>query len=631
MQFYLNGYAPGDPDNQAAAAEVEARPVGLPETVDVLIVGTGPAGMVLAAQLAAFPRIATRIVDRREGPLQVGQADGVACRTVEMFDAFGLSEKLVREAYWVNETVFWRPSPDDRSKIVRAGRVQDTADGLSEFPHVIVNQARLLGTLEEHLRKSPSRLVPDYGWAFMTLSIEPTGDHPVIVTLANAVTGDEKTIRAKYVVGCDGAHSRVRDAIGAVPKGDFANHAWGVVDMLATTDFPDIRLKAAIQSADEGNILLIPREGGYLVRLYVDLGEIDPARREAFRNITQDQVIQTAQRVLRPYTLDVHDVVWFAVYQVGQRVTDRFDDVVAGSGLPHVFIAGDACHTHSAKAGQGMNVSMQDAYNLGWKLASVLDGRASADLLCTYSVERHAIAQGLIDFDREWSKIMSSPPVDPEHPEQGGVDPAELQAYFVKSGGYTAGVGTHYPPATYLTAEATHQPLATGFTIGMRFHSAPVVRLADARPMQLGHVARADGAWRIYAFANTSGDRLQALMAYLAQSERSPIRRYTPAGADIDSVIDVRAIFQQAHRDLKVEALPAMLLPRKGRFGLVDYEKAFTPDLRDGPDIFDLRGINRAEGAMVIVRPDQHVAQVLPLDATDALAEFFARFMLDRH
>ena len=371
-----------------------------------------------------------------------------------------------------------------------------------------------------------------------------------------------------------------------------------------------------------------------MVRLYVDLGEIDPTNREAFRRITQEQVIQTAQRVLRPYTLDVRSVAWFAVYQVGQRVTDRFDDVAteeAGSRLPRVFIAGDACHTHSAKAGQGMNVSMQDTYNLGWKLASVLDGRAAPDLLRTYTVERQAIAQGLIDFDKEWSKIMASPPKDPEHPELGGVDPEELQAYFVKSGSYTAGVGTHYPPVTYLTAEATHQSLAGGFIIGMRFHSAPVIRLADAKLGQLGHVARADGAWRIYAFADAGGDRMRALMDHLATSERSPIRRFTPDGADIDSVIDVRGIFQQGHRDLQVENLPAMLMPRKGRFGLIDYEKAYTPDLKDGPDIFDLRGIDRVQGAMVVVRPDQHVAHVLPLDAYDALADFFGQFMLDRH
>ena len=212
-----------------------------------------------------------------------------------------------------------------------------------------------------------------------------------------------------------------------------------------------------------------------------------------------------------------------------------------------------------------MNVSMQDTYNLGWKLASVLEGRAKPDLLRTYSVERHAIAQGLIDFDKEWSKIMASPPKNPDHPELGGVDPAELQAYFVMSGRYTAGVGTHYPPATYLTAEATHQARAKGFTIGTRFHSARVVRLVDAKPVQLGHAARADGAWRIYAFADASGEKLRALMDHLARSERSPIRRFTRHGADIDSVIDVRGIFQQGHRDLKVEELPSMLVPKKGR------------------------------------------------------------------
>jgi len=624
MQFYLDGYKPGDPDILTAE---------LPDAVDVLIVGSGPAGALLAAQLSTFPGISTRLVERLDGPLRVGQADGVACRTVEMFDAFGLSGKLLREAYWVNETVFWRPSKADRSRIERTGRVQDTEDGLSEFPHLIVNQARMQKYLLDYMRNSPTRLEANYGLEFLDLNVETEGEHPVVVTLRKVANGAESTVRAKYVVGCDGARSRVRDSIGAAPRGDFANHAWGVVDMLAVTDFPDIRLKAAIQSADEGNILLIPREGGYMVRLYVDLGEIDPNKREAFRENTQEMVIGTAQRVLRPYTLDVKSVAWFAVYQVGQRVTDRFDDVPADqadSRLPRVFIAGDACHTHSAKAGQGMNVSMQDTFNLGWKLISVFEGRAKPELLRTYTVERHAIAQGLIDFDKEWSKIMASPPKDPNRPELGGLDPAELQAYFVKSGRYTAGVATHYPPATVLTAEATHQNLAKGFTIGMRFHSAPVVRLADAKPVHLGHAARADGAWRIYAFADASGQRLRKLADFLAESPNSPIRRFTPAGANIDSVIDVRAVFQQGHRDLKVEELPSILLPRKGRFGLIDYEKAYCPDLKNGPDIFELRGIDREKGAIVVVRPDQYVSNVLPLDAHDELTAYLGRFLLDR-
>jgi phenol 2-monooxygenase (NADPH) len=623
VQFYLNGYTPGDPAVQRAQ---------LPPTLDVLIVGSGPAGCVLAAQLAQFPAIRTALVERREGPLQVGQADGVACRTVEMFEAFGLAQALVSEGYWVNETVFWRPSKDERSRIVRTGRVQDVEDGLSEFPHLIVNQARLQHLLLGFMRQAPTRLEASYGLEFVSLEVQRGGDYPVQVTLRDVASGALSTVRARYVVGCDGARSRVREAIGAVPQGDFANHGWGVVDMLAVTDFPDIRLKAAIQSADEGNILLIPREGGYLVRLYVDLGPTDPHDREAFKNTSQEQVIAIAQRVLRPYTLDVKSVAWFALYQVGQRVTDRFDDVPAaerGSRTPRVFIAGDACHTHSAKAGQGMNVSMQDGFNLGWKLAAVLQGRARPELLATYSAERHAVAQELIDFDKRWSKIMGSPPRDPARPEAGGVDPEALQATFVQSGRYTAGVATRYASGTLLTAEPTHQQLARGFTIGMRFHSAAVVRLADAKPVHLGHAARADGAWRLYAFADRGAARLRALAAFLADSRHSPIRRHTPAGADVDSVIDLRAVLQEPHREVDLGALPPLLLPRKGCFGLVDYEKVFCPDFKAGVDVFEQRGIDREQGALVVVRPDQFVAQVLPLDAHAELADWFGRFLIE--
>ncbi|HWC67991.1 MAG TPA: hypothetical protein VG478_07995, partial [Acidimicrobiales bacterium] len=122
--------------------------------------------------------------------------------------------------------------------------------------------------------------------------------------------------------------------------------------------------------------------------------------------------------------------------------------------------------------------------------------------------------------------------------------------------------------------------------------------------------------------------RLRALCEHLAHSVESPVRRYTPAGADLDSVFDVRAVFQQHHRDLAVADLPALLVPRKGRYGLVDYEKAFTPDPRC--DVFDLRGIARDEGALVVVRPDQYVSHVLPLDAYTELAAYFAPLLIER-
>lgn len=647
MQFYMNGYTPGDPHVQAQPqGAVPHQPLqpGQTTQTDVLIVGSGPAGTLLAAQLSAFAGIRTRLVERRTGPLQIGQADGVACRTLEMLEAFGLAQPLIQEAYGVNETVFWRPSPSDAQRIVRTGRVQDVADGLSEMPHIIVNQARLQQHLLAHMRQSPNRLEADHGQEFVSLAHTPDRACPLEVTLRDLASGQLHTVQTHYVVGCDGAHSRVRQAIGATAQGDFANHAWGVVDMLAVTDFPDIRLKAAIQSAQAGNILLIPREGGFMVRLYVDLGEIDPACRDDFRaQHTQESVIATAQRVLHPYRLDVKSVAWFAVYQVGQRVTDRFDDVPPDAPpeqTPRVFIAGDACHTHSAKAGQGMNVSMQDAFNLGWKLAAVLQGRSGPHLLRTYGQERHAIAQGLIEFDKTWSRIMASPPKDPLRPELGGVDPATLQAHFVESGRYTAGVATRYTPrapdasgaqsAPSLTAAPTHAHLARGLPVGMRFHSAPVVRAADAKPMQLGHAARADGAWRLYLFADATGQRLAALLDFLAQSPQSPLLRYTPEGADPDSTIDVRCVMQTPHHTIDLHTLHPVLLPRKGRYGLTDYEKVFSaalPTAHSGPDIYELRGIDREQGALVVVRPDQYVAHVLPLTAHEALCDYFAPWL----
>ena len=181
-----------------------------------------------------------------------------------------------------------------------------------------------------------------------------------------------------------------------------------------------------------------------------------------------------------------------------------------------------------------------------------------------------------------------------------------------------------------ITAEPTYQHLAEGFPVGMRFHSAPVVRLADAKPVQLGHAARADGAWRLYVFADrptrrpptpgpgscaTSSPRTVADHPAHARRRRARLGdrrpRRLPAGPPRP----------------RRRQLPPALLPRKGRFGLIDYEKAFCPDPKAG-DIFDLRGIDRDAGCMVVVRPDQYVAHVLPLDAHEALADFFAGILL---
>ncbi|WP_214466191.1 FAD-binding monooxygenase [Microbacterium flavescens] len=623
MQFHHHGYVSGEPRVQDAAGIGLDRPAELPDQMDVLIVGSGPAGMLLSAQLSQFPDIATRIIERRDGRLVLGQADGIQPRSVETFQAFGFAERIVAEAYNIAYMNFWGPNPENPSEIVRTARTEDYAFKISEFPHLIVNQARVLDYFAEAAANGPGRIVPDYGIEFLGLTTRDEGEYPVEVRVRHTVgdrAGEERTVQAKYVVGCDGARSGVREAIGRKHVGAFAAHAWGVMDVLVNTDFPDWRTKCAINSA-AGNILHIPREGGYLSRVYVDLGEVAADDDRRVRQTPVEEIIRRANEILHPYSLDVKQVAWHSVYEVGHRVTDKFDDVdVDQAHDPRVFLAGDACHTHSAKAGQGMNVSMQDGFNLGWKLGHVLSGLSPASLLSTYSAERQPVAQQLIDFDREWSALMARKPEEIS-------DPQELATFYLGTAEFPSGFMTQYGPSMVVT-DAAHQALADGFPLGKRFKSVEVVRVCDGNVVHLGHHAKADGRWRVYAFADAPPAGQPSALASWAEwmaSDGSPIARHTPAGADIDAVFDVKVVYQQSHDELEVTAAPEIFLPRTGPLGLTDWEKVYSagPSAWSTADIFAERGISR-DGAVVVVRPDQYVAAVLPLTATDELAAFFA-------
>lgn len=322
MQFHHHGYVSGEPRITEAAAYGIDRPTELPYAVDVFIIGSGPAGMLAAAQLAQFPSMKTHLIERRPGCLKLGQADGVQARSVETFHAFGFAEAIAAEAYHITEMSSWTPDPKNPGHIIRTGRtLDDPSHELSEFPHLCVNQARVLDYFAQAAQRAPGRITPDYGWEFLSFEVgdDAVEEYPVTVQLQRtdgADAGRERTIRAKYLIGCDGAHSRVRKSIGRVPHGDKANHAWGVMDVTVKTDFPDWRLKATIHS-EKGSILHIPREGGHLCRIYVDLGEVPVDDNHAVRNTPVEEVIRRANEIYAPYSIDVQNVAWSSVYEVG--------------------------------------------------------------------------------------------------------------------------------------------------------------------------------------------------------------------------------------------------------------------------------------------------------------------------
>ncbi|MBR9866096.1 MAG: 3-hydroxybenzoate 4-monooxygenase [Oceanospirillales bacterium] len=643
MQYHLNGFKPGNYQIPDAAREPAPLPpiVDLPTDVDVLIVGCGPAGLALARQLSEFADIKTCIVEQKSGPLLFGQADGISCRTIEIMEAFNCSEMLVKETYQLHQNAFWEPDSEQSEHIRRTHKVRDARLGLSEFTHGVVNQARLHDLLLEGMENSVTHLVPYYNRQLLELTVDPdlTQDldaYPVTATFERndaSQSSRVETIRARYVVGCDGARSAVRKNLSIVLEGDSANKAWGVMDVLLVTDFPDIRVKSFIQSRDNGAVMLIPREGGYLVRLYVELDLLGKDQRASQLDLTVDDIIAKAQVIMNPYKVDVKEVAWWSIYEVGQRVADRFDDTPAGNPaglIPRAFVAGDACHTHSPKGGWGLNTSLPDTFNLGWKLASVLQGRCDPKLLQTYSSERRKVAKQLIDADKQMSALVATRPTAKNDAAKAKTKTgtADIEKFIARQNGFIAGTSIQYD-ASFICTGVENQNLATGFKIGQRFHSAEAIRVSDGRPQHLGHLNKADGRWRIFIFGDAqspvdnSSDSYK-LVQFLAQSADSPVKKYTPEGADVDAVIDVYAVFQQ--QDLAIENLSDFLWPAKGKYGLRDYEKVFYAE--EGNDIFEQRGIDRSGGCMVVVRPDQHVANILPLNACDQLSDFFDGFMI---
>ena len=318
---------------------------------------------------------------------------------------------------------FWKPDPADPPASSAAARTVDDPAGISEFPHLIVNQARVLDYFAEFMANSPTRMTPDYGYEFRRPRGHGEGEYPVTVTLLHTSgpdEGQERTVRAKYVVGADGARSKVRDVDRLHPRRRPGQPRLGRHGRARRHRLPGHPHQVRHPVRRRRQHPADPARGR------PPLPDVRRPRRGGPQTTTApcasttiEQIIAKANAILHPYTLDVRNVAWHSVYEVGHRLTDRFDDVLPedlGTRTPRVFITGDACHTHSAKAGQGMNVSMQDGFNLGWKLGHVLEGRSPESLLSTYSAERQVVAKNLIDFDKEWSTLMAKKPEEFETP-----------------------------------------------------------------------------------------------------------------------------------------------------------------------------------------------------------------------
>ncbi|KIN94739.1 hypothetical protein M404DRAFT_167448 [Pisolithus tinctorius Marx 270] len=600
--------------------------------VDVLIVGAGPAGLMCGNAIAVAGGVNVRIIDQRPSKISVGHADGLQPRTIEVLQSYGLAERLLREGSQLHMCAFYNPS--QTGGIELTARAPDISERTARFPFKLALyqsaiEDAFIDSMAHHNLRVDRPVKP------LTIELSRDQEHlrslssyPVKVTLArlDATIDTEKleVVHAKYVVGADGAHSWVRKALGITMDGDQTNYVWGVVDMVPDTNFPDIRNRAAIHSKN-GSLMIIPREHDK-VRLYVQLSEKDVVDPETGRvsktKWNPEKILEVARKSLHPFYISpLADIEWWTIYMIGQRVASRF------SVEDRVFIAGDACHTHSPKAGQGMNASMNDTHNLAWKIAQVVRGWADPSILRTYESERRKYAKDLIDFDKRYATLFSGKPRTSDN--QDGVSHEEFFKAFETAGSFMSGIGLRYGPSVIVNAK--HQSCAENLIVGQRMLPQVFVRAADARPVEIHDLLPADARFKIIVFLGSMEEesRLAEINA-LANELGSPtgfLRRYSMDGQTSSPMFDLITIVAGKKEKFNYLSVPLVFRPHWSKVLLDDTDATG----RKGGGAYERFGICSNSITFVIVRPDGYVGMVAPATASRDVNEYFTSFLTLRH
>ena len=354
---------------------------------DVLVAGAGPTGLALAAQLATSG-VQVRIIDRGPGRVHESRALAIQPRTLEVLAGLGVTEELIACG---NPAVQLRMHARGR---VLAVPMFDLGLDDTAYPYLLfLSQAETERILSEHLAAGGIHV--ERGVELARLS---TTADSATATLRHR-DGREEAVSARYVAGCDGAHSTVRRLAGI----RFEGSSYPQTFVLADVDADGIETGVAhVFLSDQGMLFFFP------------LGKPAPWRLLAMRppaDRTPPEtpvVLDEVQAIASTYTGDtvrIHDPVWMTNFRLHHRAAARYR---AG----RVFLAGDAAHIHSPAGAQGMNTGIQDAVNLGWKLAATLRGGAGPALLDTYEAERAPIGTMVLRFtDRAFTIATSANPV----------------------------------------------------------------------------------------------------------------------------------------------------------------------------------------------------------------------------
>ena len=598
--------------------------------VDVLIVGAGPTGLMAAVTLARYG-LSFRLIDQRSQPVARGQAAGYQPRTAEIMHSLGFHHTLTKHANVFTETSFWLGTKDGLHRWKNSPE-KETIHGT---PYPGVTALHQGHTEAMFIKDLASRgIFVDRPVEYIDHVIVEGDEYPLRAHLKDWNSGVTEEILTKYIVGCDGARSAVRHHLAVTSSTRHSSDTWAVADVYVKTNFPDIRRRSNIRT-EHGSALVIPIADNW-TRIYTLLtqdedetllqSKYDGAGEKRTNNHTIIGLLtKRLKSILKPYEIEITKVDWVSRYMVAQRITNTFAEQ-----RDRVFILGDACHTHSPKAAQGMNVSMNDAYNLTWKLALTIRGIATPALLKTYEIERRHIAKQLIEFDEKYSHLFASPEY---------FEGSRLQDMHVQNKGFMSGCGHRYP-ASLLTDEHVDidivQEAVEPLTPGKRLLPIQLIRHNEGRVINSLDDMPSNGHFRILVFAGTrlQTGALDGLSTYLSSKE-SPLTRYSTAfdstitapgsrtskaqdtnynlARDADTIIELFLIHTSPHLKTLIEKLSTPF---------PEWQATIYEDM-DQKSHHEL-GVDVNVGALVVVRPDGYVGLVTGLEGVERVEKYLA-------
>ena len=352
---------------------------------DVLIVGAGPTGLALTCQLIRYG-VDFVIIDKKETTTPYSKAIGVQARTLEIYEQIGLADKLIAQGLIA-----------EKARMFAGGKLRgeiefnELGKGMSPYPYVLlVEQGKHEALVYDHIKRQGK----DIRWQCELESFKQDADG-VSATIKTAL-GETETIKAKYLVGCDGSKSLVRHALGLTFEGSTFERLFYVADVQIEWAFGHDALQGCLMR--NSLLAFFPMTGEKQYRI---VGTFPQEFERDEGDVLYDE-IEERIRLDAEIDFDITKVNWFSTYKVHTRHVNKF-------AIGRCFLAGDSAHIHTPAGAQGMNTGIQDSYNLAWKMALVLQGKANEKLLDSYNTERLENAHNLMETTDRFFNLVASP------------------------------------------------------------------------------------------------------------------------------------------------------------------------------------------------------------------------------